>query len=88
MEAFTFPFVFQQVTYEAACQPFALDGTTELHLTPHDPDLFHRFGIRLLARTADGSISTALPPEPYERDYLMALAEGVSAYFDDQPQQH
>lgn len=84
MLKFPFPFVYQDREYEAECQPFPLDGTTDLHITPHDPDLFHLFGVRVLALAADGSISVALPPAAGERDYLMALAEGISAYFDDE----
>jgi len=79
-----FNFVYKDGEYGAECQPFPIDGTTELHITPHDPDLFHRFGVQILLQRADGSISTRLKPEPEEYEYLVALAEGVSAYFDDQ----
>jgi len=79
-----FNFAYKGSEYTAECQPFPIDGTTELHITPHDPDLFHRFGVQILLRRADGSITTSLKPEPEVHEYLVAIAEGISAYFDDQ----
>lgn len=83
MLKFSFPFVYNDNEYQADCQPFPLDGTTELHVTPNDSDLFHQFGIRVLQQASDGSISASLPYPADEREYLMSLAEGVAAYFDD-----
>lgn len=84
MLKFSFPFLYHGKEYEADCQPFPLDGTTELHTTPNDPALFHRFGVRILSQASDGTISTPLSSPADEQDYLMALAEGVASYFDDQ----
>jgi hypothetical protein len=84
MLKFQFDFAYKGREYAAECQPFPIDGTTELHITPHDPDLFQRFGLQILLRRADGSLATRLNPEPEVHEYLVAIAEGISANFDDQ----
>jgi hypothetical protein len=84
MLKFAFHFIYEGSDYEAECLAFPLDGTTDLHITPHDTILFDRFGVRIFTQASDGIISTGLSAKSEERNYLLALAEGISAYFDDE----
>jgi hypothetical protein len=86
MEKFEFEFNYRGYHYAAECQRFPLDGSSELHVTPLDTDMFETFGVRIMQLQADGSISTEVPAPAEERDYILALADGVAAYYNN-PQQ-
>jgi hypothetical protein len=85
MKKFEFDFEFQGYRYTAECMSIPIDGSTELHVTPLDSEIFGAFGVRTLILMNDGSISAPVPSPSEERDYIYALAEGLSNYFSSEP---
>jgi hypothetical protein len=85
MTQFEFDFQFQGYPYSAQCRAIPIDGSTELHVTPLDTDIFAGFGIRVLTLMSDGSITAPVPAPTEERDYILALADGLANYFNSEP---
>ena len=83
MTRFEFEFIFQDFSYTAECRAFPIDGSTELHVTPLDTQIFESFGKRILSLTSDGSITASVPAPSEERDYVLAVAEGLSNHFNN-----
>lgn len=86
MTKFEFDFRFQGYDYAAECQAFSIDGSTALHVTPLDDDIFENFGVRILLLTSDGSIEAEVPALTEEKDYILALADGLADYFNNEQQ--
>jgi hypothetical protein len=84
MEKFEFEFQYESNVYTAECIVFPIDGTSELHIAPRDPEIFERFGIRILMMRSDGSITTAVPASGDEKTYVMCLAEGLADFYNNQ----
>ncbi len=81
---FEFDFNFQDNHYTAECRVFPIDGSTEVQVTPLNSELFEIFGVRILMLTSDGSVSANVPALPDERDYILALADGLSSYLNNE----
>jgi hypothetical protein len=83
MEQFEFEFHFQDMLYTAECRAIPLDGTTELRVTPLDSDIYEVHGMSTLLLTSEGSIKAKISMGSEEREYLHALAEGLSDYYSN-----
>lgn len=86
MTQFEFDFNFQGYPYKASCRAFPIDGSTELHVTPLDQEIFEGFGMRILSLLSDGSITAPVPVHAEERDYIVALAEGLANHYNNETQ--
>jgi hypothetical protein len=84
MEKFEFEFQYESNIYTAECIVFPIDGSSELHIAPRDADMFERFGVKILMRQSNGSITTAVPASGEEKIYVMCLAEGLANFYNNQ----
>lgn len=84
MEKFEFDFQYKSNGYTAECTVFPIDGSSELHITPRDGDIYARFGTKVLMLKSDGSVTTTLPGSGEEKTYVMSLAEGLADFYNNQ----